>query len=107
MTYWPVNARSELVLPRNFPDGGVLDTTRRFQVASPASINPARRPIRGSGLGAPDVEWTAPLPALTRWLGAGAFAPVEVEWAHAAADSSVIARVCFRKAMSESSTGAR
>src|ERR1051325_9137093 len=107
MTSWPVNARSELVLPRNFPDGGVLESTRRFQVASPASINPARRPIRGSGLGAPDVEWPVPLLALTCWVGAGAPAPVEVEWAHAAADSSVIARACFREAMTDSSTGAR
>src|SRR5258706_5793656 len=33
-------------------EGGVFDTTRRFQAASPAFIHPARRPTRGSGLGA-------------------------------------------------------
>src|SRR5437868_4585987 len=39
-------------MPTNFGDGGVLDTTRRFQTASPAFISPACRPTRGSGLGA-------------------------------------------------------
>src|SRR5882672_93405 len=48
----PENERSELVLPANFSDGGVLEATRRFQVASCAFIIPARSPTRGSGLGA-------------------------------------------------------
>jgi hypothetical protein len=30
-----------------------LDSTRRFQTASAASCNPARKPMRGSGLGGP------------------------------------------------------
>ncbi|MEO8199796.1 MAG: hypothetical protein ABI679_04670, partial [Gemmatimonadota bacterium] len=42
---------SELVTPMNFSDGCVFETTRRFQDASAAFINPARRPTRGSGLG--------------------------------------------------------
>src|SRR5713226_8374173 len=52
MAYVPENARSELVTPANFSDGGVFETTRRFQDASPASLSPARRPTRGSGEGA-------------------------------------------------------
>src|SRR6267154_967923 len=52
MAYGPVNARSEFVTPRNFPGGGVFETTRMFQDASWAFISPARRPTRGSGLGA-------------------------------------------------------
>src|SRR5689334_21911772 len=36
----------------NASDGGCFATTVRFQVASPASIQPARSPTRGSGLGA-------------------------------------------------------
>src|SRR4051812_2460006 len=53
MAYLPVNARSELVTPTNFADGGVADTTFMFQAASPASATPALRPTRGSGLGGP------------------------------------------------------
>src|SRR5687768_4482657 len=60
MAYFPLKARSELVSRRspgvvglkNFSEGGVFDTTRRFQAASPAFIHPARRPTLGSGLGA-------------------------------------------------------
>src|SRR5207244_12333506 len=52
MTLLPMNARSELVLPRNFSEGGVFESTRRFHVASAAFIKPARSPTRGSGLGA-------------------------------------------------------
>src|SRR5690242_15477947 len=59
MAYGPVNARSELVTPKNFPGGGVLETTRMFQVASSAFMSPARRPTRGSGLGA-TVDMLAP-----------------------------------------------
>src|SRR5215207_5587966 len=80
MAYWPVKARSELVLPKNFPVGGVFESTRRFQAASPASIKPARRPTRGSGFGAA----ADMLPA-----GDGALPPgVEAERAQAAADTS-------------------
>src|SRR5262245_16167430 len=32
-------------------DGGVFDTTFRFHTASAAFIQPARRPMRGSGVG--------------------------------------------------------
>jgi len=32
-------------------EGGVVETSWMFQAASPASIHPARRPTRGSGLG--------------------------------------------------------
>src|SRR5689334_15899144 len=51
MTYGPVNAMSEFVLPRNFSEGLVADTRRRFQAACAASNSPPRRPMRGSGLG--------------------------------------------------------
>src|SRR5262245_30206676 len=51
MAYLPVNARSELVTPWNSCDGGVCESTRRFQAASPGSVSPALRPIRGSGEG--------------------------------------------------------
>src|SRR5688572_120209 len=52
MTYLPENARSELVTPRNFSDGGVVDTRRMFQAACPASQRPGDSPTRGSGFGA-------------------------------------------------------
>src|SRR5438034_10296722 len=52
MTSLPENERSEFVTPANFSDGRVFETTRRFQVASPAFISPARSPTRRSGLGA-------------------------------------------------------
>src|SRR5919112_763895 len=48
MAYLPVNARSELVMPSNWGDGGVCDTTRRFQAASPGFRRPALSPTRGS-----------------------------------------------------------
>src|SRR5437870_7082823 len=59
MAYFPVNARSEFTSLRspgvlglmNFSDGGVFDTSRRFQLASPALNQPAWRPTRGSGVG--------------------------------------------------------
>jgi hypothetical protein len=44
--------RSEFVDPTNFSEGGVLEATFRFQVASSAFIRPARRPTRGSRRGA-------------------------------------------------------
>ncbi len=36
----------------NCAGGGVFETTRRFHDASAAFMRPARRPTRGSGLGA-------------------------------------------------------
>src|SRR5688500_11470052 len=38
--------------PTKFAGGGVFETSRMFQTASPASLTPGRRPTRGSGLGA-------------------------------------------------------
>src|ERR687889_1455342 len=52
MALLPLNARSDLVTSTNCSEGGVLDSIRRFHTAWPASILPARRPTRGSGLGA-------------------------------------------------------
>src|SRR5688500_18480932 len=46
-----MKARSEFVTPTNFSDGGVVETLRMFHAASAASMRPARRPMRGSGLG--------------------------------------------------------
>src|SRR5689334_18576695 len=71
MTYFPVKARSELVYPTKSWEGGVCDTTFRFQVASCASNRPALSPTRGSGLGgvadmlppAVEVEWAHPATA--------------------------------------------
>src|SRR5687767_12807108 len=56
---FPEKARSELVRRLspgvvglvNDGDGGVVDTSRRFQIAWPASHHPARSPTRGSGDG--------------------------------------------------------
>src|ERR1041384_1652013 len=93
MAYGPMKARSELVslrapgvlgVMKSF-DGGVFETTRRFHAASPAFIHPARRPTRGSGLGA----------AVER-SGRGA-APIEAdeeddEEAHAAREASATQR---------------
>src|SRR5207244_11023253 len=47
-----MNARSELVTPANFSGGGVCESTRRFQVASPALNSAGLGPTRGSGFGA-------------------------------------------------------
>src|SRR5215207_10208107 len=52
MTYLPVNAMSELVIPVKSSGDGFSETTFRFHTASPASCSPALRPTRGSGLGA-------------------------------------------------------
>src|SRR5690606_22921881 len=49
-----MNARSEFVTPTNSGGGGVEETRRRFQIASPASSRPGARPILGSGTGGPD-----------------------------------------------------
>src|SRR5881628_527159 len=51
MTSVPVNARSEFVMPAKPSGGGVCDTMRRFQIASPASCRPPLRPTRVSGDG--------------------------------------------------------
>src|SRR5689334_8815989 len=48
-----MKARSEFVCPLNSAGGGVCETTRRFQTASPALSVPAFRPTRGSGYGSP------------------------------------------------------
>src|SRR6058998_1947617 len=56
-----MNDRSELVTPTNFSDGGVFDTSRRFQAAWPASISPARSPTRGSLPGAGPDRRSPPL----------------------------------------------
>src|SRR5712692_3409023 len=42
----PLNDRSEFVTPANFSDGGVSDTTFRFQDACAAFFSPARRRTR-------------------------------------------------------------
>src|SRR5512133_3124491 len=48
MTSVLVKARSELVLPANFPLGGVVDVSFMFHSAVPASNIPALSPTRGS-----------------------------------------------------------
>jgi len=58
-------------------DGRVFDTTSRFQLACPGSNQPARSPIRGSGLGG-DVDMST--------AGDGADPAVEDDDAHAAAE---------------------
>src|SRR5688572_1703676 len=52
MTKFLRNARSEFTPPRNFSDGGVLESSRMFHQASCASIRPALSVGRGSGFGA-------------------------------------------------------
>src|SRR6476661_2342809 len=52
MAYLPVNARSELVLPRNPGGETALAVTFKLPTASPAFIRPALRPMRGSATGA-------------------------------------------------------
>ena len=58
-------------MPTNFADGGVCESTRRFQVASCASMSPALRPTRGSGFGA-----VADVLDARRLLPRGATAPL-------------------------------
>src|SRR5262245_21976206 len=62
---------SELVTPRNFSDGLVVDTSLTFHAAWAASHWPAFRPTRGSGFGATAeaplvVEVDLPQPASAR-----------------------------------------
>ena len=52
MAYLPEKARSELVTPTNFSDGGVVDTIFMFQAACAAVHCPAASPTRRSGVGA-------------------------------------------------------
>src|ERR671936_3060561 len=52
MAYLALNARSELVTPRNFSVGGVVEIILMFHAACAASHRPGFRPTRGSGLGA-------------------------------------------------------
>src|SRR5438093_13084312 len=92
MAYFPVNARSELVsllspgLLRlmKFSDGGVLDTSRRFQAASPALNQPAFSPTRGSGRGA--------AADMSRFGDGAAPAGDDEDLAHAARDSAASAK---------------
>src|SRR4051812_41149829 len=57
MTYLPTKAMSEFVDPMNLGDGGVAETSLRFQIASAAGVTtrvplassvPARKPTRAS-----------------------------------------------------------
>jgi hypothetical protein len=68
-----------------------------FHVASAASVAPARKPIRGSGLGGDADAWTGAVPA----------GELEVEEAHAAAANSRAAseRVLLADVMECSSVG--
>src|SRR5215207_114103 len=43
-----MKARSELIPPTKRSGGRVVETTRRFQIASPASHSPGLSPTRGS-----------------------------------------------------------
>src|ERR1041385_5609519 len=76
-----MNDRSELVTPTNFSDGGVLDTSRRFHAAWPASMSPALSPTRGSLPGA----------------GADSRPPPLLDEAHAARENTAIASESERK----------
>src|SRR5207244_11658620 len=69
MAYGPLNARSELVWPRNWVDAFVSESTRRFHTASAASNIPALRPTRGSGIGAPG-SYTLPWEEHVVWAHA-------------------------------------
>src|SRR5215210_7330154 len=76
-----MNAKSVFTPPTKRGGGGVLETTRRFQIASPASHSPGLSPTRGSeraALGA--------LPALAATVGAEVV--VTGVWAHPAALAS-------------------
>jgi hypothetical protein len=84
-----MKARSELVLPSNFSLGFTLASTRRLEMASPASYMPGLSPTRGSAL----AERAAPAGAP---VGA---APVDTATprAHAPSDSAARASVRERK----------
>src|SRR6476661_3596605 len=76
MTSFPRNARSDIVLPRNFSLGLVVETSLMFQAACAASHRPARSPTRGSGLGAPCM-WTSTARIEPAVDGVGALEPVD------------------------------
>src|SRR5437867_6751368 len=92
MTYFPVKARSELVsllspgLLRliKCSEGGVFDTSRRFQAASPALNHPAFSPTRGSGRCA--------AAGMSRFGDGAATAGDDEDLAHAARDSAASAK---------------
>lgn len=56
MAYGPVKVMSEFQLSANFAGGGAFATSLRFHSAWPASLIPARRPTRGSGIAELDLE---------------------------------------------------
>src|SRR5690348_4623710 len=85
MAYLPVKARSEFVIPANFGDGGVCESTWRFHDASPALNSPALRPTRGSGFGAAVDIVAVEAPVVT-----GALAG-EIAVLHAAAERAPMA----------------
>jgi len=76
-------------MPANVAGGGVFDTARMFHDASAASISPARKPTRGSGLGA--MVDTSPGDDMLTVLGEGEAVVVVVAGAHAAAAASTSA----------------
>src|SRR5687768_3744610 len=98
----PVNARSEFVRRPspgvlgfvNLSEGRVVETSRRFQIASPASHQPARSPTRGSGLGG-DIDMLAPGDDVEPADGAVAHAEVNNSPAASARDE---ARAADRRA---------
>src|ERR1043165_4667069 len=81
MAYLPRNARSELMTPLNPSGEGVLETSRRFQAACPASQSPGFKPTRGSGFGGAAVPMAGagdavpPLPPLEDAHDASAMMP--------------------------------
>src|SRR5687768_8340109 len=56
MAYGPVKVMSEFQLSANFAGGGAFATSLRFHNAWPASLIPARRPTRGSGIPELDLD---------------------------------------------------
>src|SRR5690349_6262501 len=93
MAYLPVNARSEFVIPANFADGGVCESTCRFHDASPALNSPALRPTRGSGFGA-----VVDMSTEDAVVVIGALADGEIAVLHAAAESTPMASDSLRTA---------
>src|SRR6185437_14369454 len=116
MAYFPVKARSELVMPTNCSDGLVCESTSRFHDASPASYSPALSPTRGSGFGSPGDMLRAGTTDDERSADEvvdGAHAPANPTPSASASGISVVTRVraagrcCgYSKAMDDSSGGA-
>jgi hypothetical protein len=90
-----VKAISEFVIPSNFSEGFVEDTSLRFHAAVAASYLPARRPTRGSETGAPGAVLLLPT------------AVVEIAGAHPAADNEPIASDRDKSLAAVERTGAR